>query len=161
MLELCLFAHLLAQPAPRGVFPAPPPPAARPAYRPSRGGFIGGWWGGATSTTVIVNSPANATPTPPKEPGPLSINPDFRPAPITPKMIEIPDASPPPESPSKVHLLVARAKAVHAMSAWWIEDGKIHFVTAQHDLGSVALHDIDRPATERLNRQRGLTLTLP
>jgi hypothetical protein len=49
---------------------------------------------------------------------------------------------------------------VHAI-AYWVKDGRLHYVTQDHVLRDVPLGDIDRLFSEQINRDKGVDFRLP
>ncbi len=49
---------------------------------------------------------------------------------------------------------------VHAI-AYWVKDGRLHYVTQDHSLHDVPLGDVDRLFSEQINRDKGVDFRLP
>lgn len=57
-------------------------------------------------------------------------------------------------------LLVLKDEKILAVKEYWLEDGKIFYVTSSGRQGSFAVRDLDWPMTTRLNANRGLDFAL-
>jgi hypothetical protein len=58
-------------------------------------------------------------------------------------------------------LIASKDGSVYAARAWWVEEETLHFVSTAHELRKVRLAQVDRALSDRLNRERGVELTLP
>lgn len=57
-------------------------------------------------------------------------------------------------------LLVLKDEKILAVKEYWLEDGKVFYVTSSGRQGSFAVRDLDWPMTTRLNANRGLDFVL-
>jgi hypothetical protein len=131
-------AHRFQQ---RGAFPTPffwgsYYPYAEP-YQPPPG-------------VVVVVPEAQAAPAPPPSP----------PQPVRPEIHEYQH----PEQAGRENAtfeIVGRDGAVTHAIAVWVEGEAVHFITPDGGGGALPLASVDRPATQNVNAQKGLTLRLP
>jgi hypothetical protein len=156
-----------------------PLPLGAPGARPVRPGIIVGSpiVGGPIVGNPGLWLPYSVTPqpapvyvinnvTPP--PAIVSVNPDYKPEVAKPVMTEyyaeskpydhIPDAG---QGKLKVYLIALRDGTLRQAVAFWREDATLHFVLPDHKQSSVAMDQLDREASVRFNRERGLELRLP
>lgn len=66
-----------------------------------------------------------------------------------------------PESEATLYLIALRDGTIYAAVGYWTEDNQLHWITLQGKRHAVALEALDRPLTQRLNRERGLEIELP
>jgi hypothetical protein len=63
-------------------------------------------------------------------------------------------ASNPTAEPSSYYLIAFKDNSIYSALAYWIEGETLHYVTAGNNHNQVSLSLVDRPLTERLNRER-------
>ncbi len=63
-------------------------------------------------------------------------------------------ASNPAAEPSSYYLIAFKDSSIYSALAYWIEGDTLHYVTAGNNHNQVSLSLVDRPLTERLNRER-------
>ncbi len=63
-------------------------------------------------------------------------------------------ASNPAAEPSSYYLIAFKDNSIYSALAYWIEGDTMHYVTAGNNHNQVSLSLVDRPLTERLNRER-------
>lgn len=108
----------------------------------------------------------NAAPAP--APTIVSVNPDYKAEVARPVMTEYHAISKPyenvPEPGSgqlKVYLLALKDGTLRQAVAFWHEGSTLHFILPDHKQSSIAWENLDREASIRFNRERGLELRLP
>jgi hypothetical protein len=65
------------------------------------------------------------------------------------------------EKESWAYLIAAKDGTVWLAREYSVQNGRLHFVTTGNDRRQVPVTDVDRMATEQLNRERGVDLRLP
>ena len=60
----------------------------------------------------------------------------------------------PTAEPSSYYLIAFKDNSIYSALAYWIEGETLHYVTAGNNHNQVSLSLVDRPLTERLNRER-------
>lgn len=65
-----------------------------------------------------------------------------------------------PQPLPQLTLLVLRDQTIYAATDYWLEDGRIFFVTSAGQENSVAVRDLDWEMTTRLNTERRVTFVL-
>ena len=63
-------------------------------------------------------------------------------------------ANNPTAEPSSYYLIAFKDNSIYSALAYWIEGETLHYVTSGNNHNQVSLSLIDRPLTERLNRER-------
>jgi hypothetical protein len=58
-------------------------------------------------------------------------------------------------------LLAMRDGTIRAVLAYWVDGATVHYVTMDHDQKQTPLSSLDRSLSERLNRERNVTFSLP
>jgi hypothetical protein len=61
---------------------------------------------------------------------------------------------------SPIYLIAMRDHTIQPAAAYWVTDGTLHYVTLDHVEKQVALNDLDREMTLRLNRERHVSMQL-
>ena len=69
-------------------------------------------------------------------------------------------ASPPPVD-QRMYVIVLKDGSQASAVALWVQGRTLHFIDGDGDERHVALSEIDRPLTQRLNRAQQLPLSLP
>jgi hypothetical protein len=136
----------------------PPDAAADPGYAQGYAPDASGGAPGAApqqpNVIVIYAQPPQQAPAPP----------DGAPPP------EAYAAPPPVEPPSQTatsiidpsHYLIAfKDHTIYAAVAYWVEGDTLHYFTTGNAQNQVSLELVDRPLTERLNRESGAEMHLP
>jgi hypothetical protein len=59
-----------------------------------------------------------------------------------------------------VYLIALADGVIWAATAYWMDDGTLHFVTTKNERRSTPLSQLDRELTERLNRERGVDIRI-
>jgi hypothetical protein len=74
-------------------------------------------------------------------------------------------AAPPPSQPKQyeepLYLLAMKDGTIRAVLAYWVEGSTVHYVTMEHEQKQMPLSALDRGLSERLNRERNVTFSLP
>ncbi|HTW65103.1 MAG TPA: hypothetical protein VME17_10830 [Bryobacteraceae bacterium] len=60
-----------------------------------------------------------------------------------------------------LYLLAMRDGVIRAVLAYWVNGAEVHYVTMDHVQKETPLTSIDRGLSERLNRERNVTFSLP
>lgn len=117
---------------------------------------------------VTVVNPQSAEPAPP-----VVVTQQFTPAPA--KIIEVPQEEPqaqqqaqqqaeePRQLPSSgpvLYLIAMKSGVIHAALAYWVDHGTLHYLGMDHQRHTAALDTVDRPLSERLNRERRVPFRL-
>lgn len=63
-----------------------------------------------------------------------------------------------PSSP--IYLIAMKGGVIRAADSYWVQNGRLHYVTLQHQEETVPLSSIDRTLTNQLNRERHVNLNL-
>ncbi len=109
-------------------------------------------YGGSSGPSVMIISN-----TPYAYPAPAVIEP--------PEIISAPAAPAPPTQSTKyeepLYLIASHDGTIRAVLAYWVEGMTVHYVTMDHQQREMPLTSIDRPLSDRLNRERNVTFRLP
>jgi hypothetical protein len=62
---------------------------------------------------------------------------------------------------SPIYLIASVEGTLWAAAAYWVEDGVLHFITLKNEQRQMPLARVDRALTEQVNKERGVSLTLP
>lgn len=147
--------------------PMPVRPGARPIYPAPIVVGGGGWYGGPTYVApavvppvILVNQQNVAPPAPI-----LVMNPDYKPEVAQPVMRVYSATSTPyanfQPSAEKVYLLTLKDGTLRQAVAFWSEGDSLHYVQPDRKQDKVAFSQLDREATARFNRERGIEIRLP
>ncbi len=72
---------------------------------------------------------------------------------------------PPLRRPKKyeepLYLLAMNDGTIRAVLAYWVDGATVHYVTMDHMQKQTPLGSLDRSLSERLNRERNVTFSLP
>jgi hypothetical protein len=60
-----------------------------------------------------------------------------------------------------LYLLAMNDGTIHAVLAYWVDGSTVHYVTMDHVQKQTPLGSLDRSLSERLNRERNVTFSLP
>jgi endonuclease YncB( thermonuclease family) len=88
---------------------------------------------------------------------PQNPNPQIYEAQRTPAAAEEEPAA--PEAPR--YLLAFKDHTIYSAVAYWVDGDTLHYFTNGNTHNQVSLSLIDRPLTERLNREMGIDFSLP
>jgi hypothetical protein len=58
-------------------------------------------------------------------------------------------------------LLAMRDGTIRAVVAYWVSGAELHYVTMDHEQKQTPMSSVDRSLSERLNRERNVTFSLP
>lgn len=67
----------------------------------------------------------------------------------------------PAAEPSSYYLIAFKDNSIYSALAYWVEGETLHYVTSGNNHNQVSLSLVDRPLTERLNRERRVGVHLP
>ncbi len=138
------------------------------AYPVYVGGYGYGMYDGSYQTPYPAEAPAqqpNVTVIMPPQAPPVIIN-QFgagtAPA-SAPVAQEAPAVEEQPQTPNQqTHYLIAfKDHTIYSAVAYWVDGETLHYFTTGSTHNQVSLSLIDRPLTERLNRESGLEVKLP
>jgi hypothetical protein len=120
---------------------------------------------GAT-TARSFNTSTYDVPYPPAS----NASPGGSPAPAAPTQFDaygqaVKQAAAPPARPgvptATLYLIAMRNRTLVGATAYWVAQGILHYVTADRVEHRIALNQVNRDLTLRLNRQRGVSIQLP
>lgn len=131
--------------------------------------YVGGFY-----DNPYLTDPADgaAPPPPPQQPNVVVVYPSIQ----QPLMAPPPDgyastapansaaqpASAEPALPEAEHYLIAfKDHTIYSALAFWVEGDTLHYFTAGNTHNQVSLSMVDKPLTERLNRESGIDMRLP
>lgn len=60
-----------------------------------------------------------------------------------------------------LYLLAMKDGTIRAVLAYWVDGMTVHYVTMDHEQKQTSLSSLDRSLSERLNRERNVTFSLP
>ena len=60
-----------------------------------------------------------------------------------------------------MYLLAFKDHNIQAASAYWVDNGRLHYVTLQHEQKQASLDTVDRGLSMQLNRERRVQFSLP
>jgi hypothetical protein len=91
------------------------------------------------------------------------------PAPARPEVHEYAGPPAPPMPPPStanenspvLYLIALKNNNILAALTYWAEKGELHYINLDHQPKQVPLSSIDRALTDRLNRERNVTVKLP
>jgi len=66
----------------------------------------------------------------------------------------------PNDNTPPIYLIAMKDHTIQAAAAYWVADDTLHYVTLEHAEKRVALNDLDRDMTLRLNRERHVAIQL-
>jgi hypothetical protein len=98
---------------------------------------------------------------PPQQP-PVIIN-QYDPTPHPRMNVYQPEAAvaPEPDPEPTRYLLAFKDHTIYSAVAYWVDGDTLHYFTAGNTHNQVSVSLIDRPMTERLNKDSGVTVKLP
>jgi len=67
----------------------------------------------------------------------------------------------PPPYRTPIYKIAFNDHTMVSAVAYWVKDGRLHYVTLDHEMRDVALSAVDRRFSEQVNRDLGLTFRLP
>ncbi len=130
------------------------------------GGFVGvplvlpevGYLSGQPNVVVIQVPPLEASPSNVAAPQAPSAGPGGRP----PVVLEYqaPRAAEPPAPSRPLALLVLKDHTIYAATDYWLEGGRLHYLTSHGSSDSVALDQLDLEFTVKLNAERNVRFEL-
>ena len=105
------------------------------------------------------------------QPPPVIINQAMPYTPQAPPRPEVREYAGPPSPPSVpgpanenspiLYLIALKNSNILAALTYWSEKGDLHYINLDHQSKQVPLSSIDRALTDRLNRERNVTVKLP
>jgi hypothetical protein len=142
--------------------PMPSRPGAHPVYPLPVYVNPGVWYPPQPVQPVIFVNQQNVAPAPAPI---LIVNPDYKPDVVKPVMREYFAESKPYENftpaEPKIYLIALKDGSLRQSVAFWRENEKLLFVQPDHKQESIALTSLDREATVRFNKERGIEIRLP
>jgi hypothetical protein len=109
-----------------------------------------GYGSGAPGVMIVSNSPYGYPAGPPPEP-PAPVVRDYPPAPAP--------QSQKYETP--LFLIAFKDGTIRAVLAYWVDGSTLHYVSMDHEQKQALLSSVDRDLSERFNRERNVTFSLP
>jgi hypothetical protein len=67
---------------------------------------------------------------------------------------------PPPSDEATIYLIAFKDSSVHQAIGYWLEGNTLHYVTPQGSVNRITMDQVDRPLSERLNRERNMEFDL-
>jgi hypothetical protein len=154
---------------------------AYPVYIGGYGGYYGGYGGYYdpsyyTDPTTLIPQQQQASPNvtvimpPPQPPTVINVGPGAGPQQDMSFYPPQPGAQqPPPPAPATqaasseppVYLIAFKDHTIYSAIAYWVDGDTLHYFTSGNTHNQVSISLIDRPLTERLNREMGVEFKLP
>ena len=102
---------------------------------------------------IISNSPRGYAAAPP-DVGP----PPAPPAPVVRQYLPAPQQQ---KYETPLFLIAFKDGAIRAVLAYWVDGATLHYVSMDHEQKQAPLSSVDRDLSERFNRERNVTFSLP
>lgn len=115
---------------------------------PYDGGY-GGYGAGSPPVVIISNTPAGVP-----QPPPAPVVREYPP----PSTTSAPQVS---KYEEPLYLLAFHDGMIRAVLAYWVQGTTVHYVTMDHKEVQTPLTSLDRELSDRLNRERNVTFSLP
>jgi hypothetical protein len=72
-----------------------------------------------------------------------------------------PASAEPATSETEHYLIAFKDHTIYAALAFWVEGDTLHYFTSGNTHNQVSLSMVDKPLTERLNKESGIDMRLP
>jgi hypothetical protein len=81
--------------------------------------------------------------------------------PPEPAVRQYPPAAQEQKYETPLFLLAFKDRSIKAVLAYWVDGATLHYVSMDHEQKQAPLSSVDRDLSERFNRERNVTFSLP